>query len=622
MKHFLSSILILLSSLSLFGKSTTVIELTDGTKEIYVVRDYVEYFEDVGSNKEAREIFEKAHFKRVDQDVDDFTNTNTSHAYWIRFSIVNHSSGNQFRLEMFDHDIDEVSLFYIRNDTMVESSSGYSTKFENRDFYHKNIGFFLSLPAKDTITYLMRFRSDKINVLEPVIRSLDTFYRYSLIEYTLLGFFYGLTCIIILYNLVYFISLRKTQYLYYLVYMFSITIFLMSRNGTGFQFLWPDYPAVNYFIEILSSSIGVCFLLLFTNTHLDRSNKTFCVLLVALVIINLCLIPFEILYQLKLVNIILTILFVQVAFVVSLLSYIKDPNRSKWFLLGFIILNVGFVVSWLEYLHIIPSSIYTVYSLYLAINLQFIFISVGLAQGIRKLNQEKNRALTELLEITDKNQMMRILALKKQMSPHFIFNALNSILQRILSGNKEDASSYLVKFSRLIRKTLEQSDNLYSTLADELESLRLYLSIEAMRLGNTFTYSIEVAPNINMDRELIPSFIVQPFVENSIWHGLMPKTGVKNLWVKVEKTDSILTITIEDNGIGRQRSAKNGKQHGSKSHGIGLITERMGLLNKKHQIESSIEVQDLYGSENVPTGTKVIIKTNLQYEQLHQNRNS
>ncbi|MFN6943305.1 MAG: 7TM diverse intracellular signaling domain-containing protein [Cytophagaceae bacterium] len=609
-----------LPGLPLMGQDRVVIQLGHGVDEVYVVREYVEYFVDSSLNKLPDEMFHRKDFQRVDKDLEDFINSEIAYAYWIRFSVVNLDPGIKYRLEMFDHDIDEVSLYVRNEDHIFESHSGYLSEFGSRDLYHKNIGFFLSLPKKDTITYLLRFRSGKTNVLEPVIRSLPAFYKYSLIEYTLLGFFYGLTFIIILYNLVYFVILKERKYLYYLLYMLSITIYLMSRNGTGFQFFWPDIPSANYYVEFISSTSGVSFLLLFTSSYLGlySINKKGYFFLLALLLINLLTLPLQILHQTDIVQMVIAILFVQIAFGVTIIFYLKRRIKTLWFLLGFVILDIGFIISWLEYIDGISSSIFTVYFLYLAVNLQFIFISIGLAHDIKQIREEKNKALINLLAISDNNQMMRILALKKQMSPHFIFNALNSILQRILSGSKDDASEYLVKFSRLIRKTMEQSDIIFTKLSDELESLKIYLSLEAMRLGNSFSYNIEVNPSINPEREVIPAFIIQPFVENAVWHGLMPKQGDKFVSIRIEKEASVLAIIIEDNGIGRTVSAKRKKQHQSTPQGINLIRERLELLNKKYHCASTVEIQDLYDTKHNASGTRIIIKTDLKHEQLHQ----
>jgi sensor histidine kinase YesM len=596
------------------------IHLTDTSKAIYVVRAYVEFYEDSSNSKKPDQLFSYQGFQRVKDDVDDLINENQSHTYWLRFSVIYHSE-QLYRLEMYDHDIDQVGLYYQGKNGMIEMHTGYDNKFTTRDLYHKNPGFLITGNPGDTIMYLMKFKSHNSNVLEPVIRTIPEFYQYSVLEYTLLGFFYGFTCVIIIYNLVHFLILRKIRHLYYLFYMFSITVFLMSRNGTGFQFLWPEYPGANYFIEILSGVIGITCFLLFAKSYfkVKKISKTLSLLLYILIGINIVSVFWQLFSRFYVENQIFSIILIQITFAISLFCYRRNNAINIWFIVGFAILNIGFVVSWLEHINVISSSIFTVYILYFCVNLQFITTSISLTLNIKKLGDDKNKALIQLLETADKNQTMRILALKKQMSPHFIFNALNSILQRILADNKEDAAEHLIKFSKIIRKNLEQSDALFARVIDEIEILKLYMSLEAMRLGNSFTYSVDIEPAIDAESEFIPSFIIQPFVENSIWHGLMPKQGFKHISVSISKTDTTLNIVVEDNGIGRKQAAKHGKLHNSDSQGINLIAERLKLINKKFQIDSGMEIQDLYDAENKPSGTRVTLKSTITYEQSHTN---
>lgn len=584
----------------------------------------MEYYVDMQGQMEAIAAFQSTSFQKMASQTMDVSTEQANAVFWIRFSIHNTQNNPLFRLQLDDHTIDEAKLYYIQKGSMKVQHSGTSVQFKDRDLYHKNIGFTLSIAKGEILTCLLRCKSKHDFSLKPVLRSIPHFYKHSIIEYTLLGFFYGITCIIVLYNLVCFFILKKKQYLYYLMYMTCIMLYLMSYNGTGFQFFWSTHPHFSFWAEVISSTVGISCLLLFINAYLalERPDRKLTTILGSIVVANLCTIPFQIWMEAHTAHLWIAILLIHVAFGISFWMFRKSGRKSLWFMLSFVIIDIGFIVFGMERLELVSSSLLTVYALYIAINLQFISISISMIQHVKHLGDEKNKALTELLAVADKNQMMRILALKKQMSPHFIFNALNSILQRIMSGNKTDASDYLVKLSKLIRKNLEQSDTLYATLDDELESLKIYLALEAMRLGQSFQYAIEIDPSVHTATAFIPSFIIQPFVENSIWHGLMPKVGDKNVWVRIEKNGRYLTISIEDNGIGRRQSALEKKQHTSTSQGMSLIVERMELLNKKYKVESSIEVLDLYNPEQIATGTKVIIKTNFTNEQLHNSHYS
>ena len=202
-------------------------------------------------------------------------------------------------------------------------------------------------------------------------------------------------------------------------------------------------------------------------------------------------------------------------------------------------------------------------------------------------------------------------ALQSQMNPHFIFNSLNAIKLYIIDNEKENAVYYLNKFSKLIRKILASAREKENTLAEEIDTLKLYLEIENIRFQNEIksTFSIEKELNINTIK--VPTLILQPFIENAIWHGLSSKKGAKIIDLHFEKeTNQYLKITIEDNGIGRKKSTeiKKNKMHRKESIGIKLTEERLSNFTKEFQLDYTLNYDDLYDEKNNASGTKVILK--------------
>jgi len=200
-------------------------------------------------------------------------------------------------------------------------------------------------------------------------------------------------------------------------------------------------------------------------------------------------------------------------------------------------------------------------------------------------------------------------ALRAQMNPHFIFNSLNSIQTFILERNDEKADMYLSNFSSLMRKVLENSKYNLISLTEELETLEMYLQIENLRFENRFNYKIEVGPEIDTDDVMIPPSIIQPYLENAIWHGLMPKKNPGFLLLKLSSLDrSFIRVEIEDDGIGIKASnALNSKKKHHKSTGMKNIEERISLLNKITKGGFSIQISDLIKNKNENPGTKVSI---------------
>jgi len=206
---------------------------------------------------------------------------------------------------------------------------------------------------------------------------------------------------------------------------------------------------------------------------------------------------------------------------------------------------------------------------------------------------------------------LQLTATRAQMNPHFIFNALNSVQQYILQGNSTEANKYLSRFSRLQREILNHCDKAFIPLQKEIEMLRIYLQLEQLRFNGSFEFDISFDPDLDTEEVKIPPMILQPFVENAIWHGLMPKNGHRevNLSFHVDEDSDLLYCTISDNGIGRKAS-ENIKLNGSLasdyiSKGLSLVYQRLGLLQEQMGRSFSSVITDLVDSEGNAAGTKV-----------------
>lgn len=224
---------------------------------------------------------------------------------------------------------------------------------------------------------------------------------------------------------------------------------------------------------------------------------------------------------------------------------------------------------------------------------------------IRDILKRKRRKKEERDTIDKQLAEMKLLTIRNQMDPHFTFNAINSLGTLIYTEAKEDAYDYLVKFSDLIRKTLESSNNIAQPLERELDFVREYLDLQKYRFKNKFEYSIHIDSDIDL-QVLIPRMIIETHVENSLKHGLIHLDKKGLIKVEVTKEDGDLVIKITDNGIGRQRSRK----YGSNSTRIGLkVTEQFyTLINKYNKEKITRQIIDLYDVSGNPAGTKVIIR--------------
>jgi tetratricopeptide (TPR) repeat protein len=225
--------------------------------------------------------------------------------------------------------------------------------------------------------------------------------------------------------------------------------------------------------------------------------------------------------------------------------------------------------------------------------------------GVLYIRQQK---LKENLRISVVEQKL----LRSQMNPHFIFNALNGIQSYVIKKDTANATRYLSKFAKLMRNILDNSADSHTTLDSELKLLENYIVLEALRFNDKFSFEIEVGSEIDPQTCQLPSMILQPFIENAIWHGLIPlreRDGMVKIAFHVK--DNMLLCTIEDNGIGRRQSlanqAGNEEINRHKPRGLLLTKERLEFYNERNRQATTYTITDLYDAAGNPAGTRVDI---------------
>lgn len=244
----------------------------------------------------------------------------------------------------------------------------------------------------------------------------------------------------------------------------------------------------------------------------------------------------------------------------------------------------------------------------LVLLLFFVFIWLYFRRRLRLKEKQRIAEIDKIL-VDKKITSLRLENLRSQMNPHFIFNALNSIQDYIISNEKELASSYLVKFSRLIRMYLDYSQQNEITLEEELNALKLYLELEKVRFEDELEYKIVIDNQLKTKQIKVPSLFIQPYVENALKHGLLHK--IKDRKLKIDAKiiqQNKLQITVEDNGIGRTQSEilkRPNQQH--KPFATKANEERVRLYKNKLKRDIAIEIEDLYNENQTASGTRVVI---------------
>jgi sensor histidine kinase YesM len=228
---------------------------------------------------------------------------------------------------------------------------------------------------------------------------------------------------------------------------------------------------------------------------------------------------------------------------------------------------------------------------------------------LKQLESEQSLQMKheELMTINEQLAEAQLSALQTQMNPHFIFNALNGIKRMILTNDANNASRYLSKFALMIRLTLNQSRQSFATLRENIDYLESYLAMEKLRFGSTFSYHIQTEENLEDEEILVPTLMIQPLVENAIWHGQMNNEGKNQLNIGFSRHEDTFTCTVEDNGIGiqqsKKRKLKEKSAHNYQSVGLDNLRKRIHIMNKKYQMDCALDIIDRSENGDSSSGT-------------------
>ena len=262
-------------------------------------------------------------------------------------------------------------------------------------------------------------------------------------------------------------------------------------------------------------------------------------------------------------------------------------------------------------IHIIPPfwNTWWFYCCIILLAVGSIFSAAKWLHGRRKEKELLRLSYEKKIAVVEMN------TLRAQMNPHFIFNSLNSINTFILKNDQENATDYLSKFAQLVRLILDNSRNEWVLLENELKALKLYIELETLRFDKAFTYSIRIAPDVLISQAIVPPLIIQPYVENAIWHGLLHrKKPGGTIAIDIWKENNELMMQITDNGVGRAKASKleSNKNTQHKSHGMKITAERLAIVNEVYKVNAAVMVTDFPGTVKQASGTKVLLT--IQYK--------
>jgi sensor histidine kinase YesM len=471
------------------------------------------------------------------------------------------------------------------------------------------------------------------------------------------GFLFTLS---IYHFLLYFQHKDKTYILYG---FYTLLVFVYVYHKADYFFLSKWTADINTYYRFLTSPIQWSFNTIYLvfvkvfinlNSYKPKWNKVLNkAIYIAIFLLIILLIHAFITQQNNTLNIVYAYVYIPVMSLLSIITIfliIKIDNYLKYYILaGSITYLLLAIISYYSS----QSTYGSTFLFYIAIVIENIFFALGLGSKQKKILIDKNIALDaiikeqethlklkeekkerldqqvllktkEILNLTKQHQLqqkekiksefskhtldLRMKALQTQMNPQFLFNSLNSLKHYIIKNNKEDASLFLSKLSKLIRTILDNSQLKEISLAEELNVIQLYMEVENMRLDNRIDFSISIDKKVKINAIKLPPLVLQPIIENAIWHGLSLIKEAKKITITIDREGSYLKIIIQDNGIGRIRAAQlnDAKFIEKESKGIDIKKARLIEYTKHLTEESKIIFEDLY-KDDIPVGTRVLI---------------
>ncbi len=418
--------------------------------------------------------------------------------------------------------------------------------------------------------------------------------------------------VLFVYHFIIYVQNRDVLHRYYSIYLFCLTVYLVRDAFTN-ETVQYYYQYISFSIQYIGYAyfIHFCRSLVNTKQNFPKLDKGAVNLSKGLLVLAFFLVVIQFLwgYEVQKLAVAWSVPFT--SFCAFYIFFVVSKKKSKqvfYLLLGsilFLILaNISSVKMVKGELYLIDFKVHRMFYYFIGAIIQSTIFAILIGNYFREIIEQKNRVEIHLLKQRNQISELKLIALKSQMNPHFLFNSLNSINNFVIQNKVDKASNYITKFSLLIRKVLRATNKNSISLKEELDVLSIYIKLEQMRLKNSFVFEKEIDDNINIQELKVVPLFLQPFVENAIWHGLSLKKGDNKLILSVQLEKKDIVVKVVDNGIGLNASQrKKDKQLlNKKSYGINLVKERLELMYGQ---EIKVDIEDI--SDEKATGTQVFI---------------
>lgn len=537
-------------------------------------------------------------------------------------------------LQLANPKLSKVELYQtVDNQVLIEPSGEYYP-FADRDIYDRYSVFKLRLkPGQTDEIYFRIDNAGNYIDLPVVVWEPVQYMNHSYRSQFTIALYYGVVILITFVIICLLVLTRSKLIFIYFLYAVSLSAIQFVRDGFGVEFIWNGLQGFNHTIVSISVAGTVIFgtwfsiIYLQTATYLPRYHKYLKIYLwLGLASVVGALIPYTSLFVLE-YNKVLVLLSIVSVVTAGILSLRKNKVAARFYVAGYGVLFIGVIIVLMLIEGFFYSDFLEAYALKLASVIEILILTIAMVHYVReeqrktqglayerlskinKLTQQANKELTERIALSEELRLSELRALHAQMNPHFIFNALNSVQFYILDQDHERAVRYLTRFSKLMRNTLDNSREAAITIEEEIETVDLYLQLESMRFDHRFSYVIDVDEKLDVNHAKIPPMLIQPYVENAIWHGIMNKEEKEKGHVAIQLTslENGIECIIEDNGVGRKVAGeikrKNSVRHNSA--GMNITQKRLELLHNGSLSGYKHEIEDLVDSDGRALGTRV-----------------
>jgi sensor histidine kinase YesM len=438
------------------------------------------------------------------------------------------------------------------------------------------------------------------------------------------GLYFGLLFVMILYNTFIYIGVKDKNYLYYIIFLALISLAQGHMSGLAQFYLYPEIELFKVRGSSIFSPMAGCMAIIFIMNILATRRKmpVLHVILYISIASYLTAIMLSTLTESKFAYFYMqagNLLGSFTVLICAIQSVYRKSITAIFILVGWSFLITGIVLYVLTEIGVLTYRFkFSPHLIQLGSSFEVLFFSFALAERINRYKVDKliaisdnERLLRDSIEVekenTHKLAELELTALRGQMNPHFVFNALGAIQYYMQTNENDQADIYLTKFALLMRKYLESSKTKLISLREEIDLLRLYTDLEMMRFGEKFKTYFHVDARIDLDHCLLPSMMIQPFVENAIKHGLNDRIdGEGELEIRFNQTAEGIDVAVVDNGVGMEASSeKHDTSH--RSRGMELIRDRIATYQNAGEGRMSLQYTVLYPEEIRFPGTIVLL---------------